>query len=99
MSVPIPRTCEECGSDTYFAQEFASMRDRLYRVMDQYRRQALQHAAAKAQWELRIYELEERAKSTQAKAHRQRLALNRLEAKLRARGERPYAKAPEVSEP
>lgn len=94
MSVSEPRVCSECGSDTYFAQNFAEMRDKLQDLREDYKRQAAKHAVEKAQWRLDELDREGRYRFLQGKAHRQRLVINRLEAKLRRLGVTPHAPDP-----
>lgn len=91
MSVSDPRVCPECGSDTYFAQEFERMRDRCYRIKDEYERQAARFAVERAKWQLEQFENQEDRKGLQGKVHRQRQVINRLEKKLRKLGVAPHA--------
>lgn len=90
MSVSDPRHCPECGSDTYFAQNFGRMRDKAARLEDEIRRMAARHAVEKANWELKEIEREVGIRFIQGKAHRQLLALNQLEKRLRDLGHKPY---------
>lgn len=92
MSVSDPRHCPECGSDTYQAQGFERQLRRASRLQGELERQAMHHAAEVARLKILLMDAKEEKSWLQSKTHKQRLQLNRLEKKLRARGQQPYAK-------
>lgn len=96
MSVSVPRICPECGSDTYFAQNFPRVRDENARLRQEIERLAANHAVEKARGLLKQIEQEENQKFNQRKVHVQRLAINRLEKKIRSLKARPYEAEPMI---
>lgn len=91
MSVSEPRVCPHCGSDTYFAQNFPRLVQKTAALEDQVRRMAAQHGVERANWQLEKIERANERTWLAQKAHKQRLVINKLEAKLRKLGKVPHA--------
>lgn len=70
------------------------MRDLGYRLREEMKRQAARFAIERAEFEMREIERQESHKALQAKTQRQRLAINKLEKKLRALKVQPHADLP-----
>ncbi len=90
MSVSEPRICPHCGSDTYFAQNFGRVRDKAAALELEMYRRTKQHAADILRLELAALDKANEHAWLQRKAHKQRLVINRLEAKLRKLGQVPH---------
>lgn len=88
--IPEPRHCPECGSDRYLEGEHERLQRRCERVTQEALRQAGRDAREMMKLRLELAGAEESRRSLQRKVAKQRSALNKLEAKLRALGTRPY---------
>ena len=91
MSDKSPRICPDCGSDTFFADNFERVRDEAFRLRKEFEHQAARHAVERAQWELQRFDNDEGRRGMQEKIQRQRKVINRLERRLRALSVKPYA--------
>lgn len=90
MSDKRPRICPECGSDTYFAQNWGRLSAKLTATEEQIRRMAAAHGVQAANWELEKINREQVNRWLQQKVDSQRKALNRLENKMLKLGKQPY---------
>lgn len=89
-----PRICPDCGSDTFFADNFERVRDESFRLRREYEAQAARHAVERAQWELARFDTDEGRRGMQEKIQRQRRTINRLEERLRKAYVQPHAEEP-----
>jgi len=83
--------CEECGTNAYKVHYYDKVLNERLEIGIRFRRMAAEHAQEKAAWELDRISITESMKWLQRKVKTQAKAINRLEAKLRALKQKPYA--------
>jgi hypothetical protein len=85
-----PRVCPHCGSDTYFADNFERVRDRMHRLEKERERTAREHAVVVAKLELALFDKEDEHRWLQAKVKKQKRVIGQMAARLAAVGRKPY---------
>lgn len=93
-----PRTCENCGSDTYLAAQQKRDRDARWRAEERARKVARENGLLSAQVTWAAEDRAEQVRGLQRKVRAQANVIRRLEGRLRDRGEKPHAGV-EFSEP
>lgn len=88
-----PRVCPECGSDTYFAENFDRIRDKSYAVEERMKRMAAQHAIAEANHVIRDLDRTNEKAWLARKSSEQAKVIRHLEQRLRDHGIKPYGPA------
>lgn len=86
MEVP----CNRCGCNRPFHDQIEQAMQRNFKISQDYKRIAAANAAALAERDLKILDLQESQKWMQQKVKKQAAHLRRLEEKLKKLGKEPY---------
>lgn len=91
------RNCPECGADPFKQYDYDKITKEINALSSRYKMLSANFGQARAEWEIKEIKLEESMKWLQRKVKKQAQAIQRLEAKLRRHGERPYVEELEES--
>lgn len=84
------KLCPECGSDPFKSQDWDKMHKEMEELVFRYKRARSSWAELSAADEIQILKLEEGMRWLQRKVKKQAQAIQKLENKLKQRGEQPY---------
>lgn len=87
--------CPDCGADPFKTADYDKITKEISELSSRYKMLSANFGKARAEWEIKEIRLEESMKWLQRKAKKQAQAIQKLEAKLRRHGERPYVEEPE----